>query len=129
MKATTVDAAGGEAPATLASGENVRACLRRWTSGTRFGDVALVAFLVCQVLDGALTYVGVVTFGRSIEANPLLAWLMDTVGEATAVTGAKVLAGTCGIALHLTAVHRIVAILTLVYLGVAVLPWTGLLFF
>lgn len=129
MSATTVDATRHEPSATLAERGRAHAWFRRLTSGTRFGDLALVAFLLCQVLDGALTYVGVVTFGRSIEANPLLAWLMDTVGEGTAVTGAKILAGTCGIALHLTAVHRIVAVLTLVYLGVAVIPWTGLLFF
>lgn len=116
-----------EAPEPPVTGRLGR--LRRMTSGSRFGDVVLVLFLICQVLDGALTYVGVVTFGRSIEANPLLEWLMGAVGEGTAVTGAKVLAGTCGIALHLTAVHRIVALLTLVYLGVAVIPWTGLLFF
>ena len=102
---------------------------RGWTTGPGFGNVVIVLFLVCQVLDGALTYVGVLTFGRSIEANPLLAWLMGEVGEGTAVTSAKVLAGTCGIALHLTAVHRIVAVLTLVYLGAAVIPWTNLLFF
>jgi hypothetical protein len=91
--------------------------------------VALVLFLLAQVLDGALTYVGVVTFGRSIEANPLLAWLMGAVGDGPAVTGAKLVAGSCGIALHLTAVHRIVAVLTLFYLTVAVLPWATILFF
>lgn len=98
-------------------------------AGPGFGNTVIVLFLFCQMLDGALTYVGVHTFGRSIEANPLLNWLMGEVGEGTAVTSAKVLAGTCGIALHLTAVHRIVAVLTLVYLGFAVIPWTGLLFF
>ena len=100
-----------------------------WTSGPRFGNIVIVLFLTCQVLDGALTYLGVLTFGRSIEANPVLAWLMGEVGEGTAVTSAKILAGTCGIALHLTAVHRIVAVLTLVYLAAAVIPWTSLLFF
>jgi hypothetical protein len=54
---------------------------------------------------------------------------MNEVGDGTAVTSAKVVAGSCGIALHLTAVHRIVAVLTLVYVGFAVIPWTGLLFF
>ncbi len=122
---------GGPAPANPpdASDRSARGRLSRLTSGVRFGNVVLVLFLVCQVLDGALTYVGVITFGRSIEANPLLEWLMGAVGEGTAVTSAKVLAGTCGIALHLTAVHRIVAFLTLVYIGAAVIPWTGLLFF
>jgi uncharacterized membrane protein len=102
---------------------------RRWIAGPGFGNTVIVMFLLCQMLDGALTYVGVQTFGRQIEANPLLAWLMNEVGDGTAVTSAKVVAGSCGIALHLTAVHRIVAVLTLVYVGFAVIPWTGLLFF
>ena len=38
-----------------------------------FGDVVLVAFLVAQVLDGAFTYMGVMTFGLSVEANPVIA--------------------------------------------------------
>ena len=96
---------------------------------SRFGDFVLILFLISQVLDGALTYVGVLTFGRSVEANPLLHWLMGTVGEGPALTGAKVVAGSCGIALHLTAVHRIVAALTAFYLAAAILPWTSILFF
>ena len=96
---------------------------------SRFGDAILIMFLLAQVLDGAFTYVGVLTFGRAIEANPLLHWLMGTVGEGPAVTSAKLLAGSCGIALHLTAVHRVVALLTLFYLTAAVLPWASILFF
>jgi hypothetical protein len=38
------------------------------------------------------------------------------------------MASTFGIALHLTAVHRIVAALTIFYLAVAILPWAHLLF-
>ena len=40
---------------------------------SRFGDVALVAFLLAQACDGVLTYVGVSTYGVRIEGNPLLA--------------------------------------------------------
>jgi hypothetical protein len=31
--------------------------------------------------------------------------------------------------LHVTGVHRVVAVLTCLYLGAAIVPWTALLFF
>jgi hypothetical protein len=95
---------------------------------SRFGDLVLVLFLLAQLADGMLTYLGVKTFGRSAEGNPLLLWLMASVGEGPALAGAKLVAGSFGIALHLNAVHRVVAALTLLYLAVAVLPWMAVLF-
>jgi hypothetical protein len=95
---------------------------------SRFGDIVLVVFLLSQLADGVLTYLGVKTFGIAAEGNPLLYWLMGSVGEGPALAGAKVMAGSFGIALHLSAVHRVVAILTLIYLTVAVLPWMAILF-
>src|SRR5215510_16459459 len=74
-----------------------------------FGDVALVAFLVTQGLDGAFTYVGVATFGATIEANPLIVWLMLHLGHGLALMSAKVLAALLGIALHLYRNHGAVA--------------------
>jgi uncharacterized membrane protein len=94
-----------------------------------FGDVVLVAFLLAQASDGVLTYVGVSTYGMHMEANPLLAWLMTAMGQGLALATAKTAAGIFGIALHLTAVHRLVAMLTLFYIGVAVLPWIGILYY
>ena len=94
---------------------------------SRFGDAVIVLFLLAQAADGVLTYVGVTTFGVHLEANPLLASLMDIFGYGTAVTGAKVVASGLGISLHLVGVHRILAILTGVYVVAAVLPWAGLL--
>ena len=94
---------------------------------SRFGDAVIVLFLLAQAADGVMTYVGVTTFGVHLEANPLLASLMDVFGYGTAVTGAKVVASGLGISLHLVGVHRILAILTGVYLVAAVLPWAGLL--
>lgn len=101
----------------------------RRKSASWFGDAALVAFLLAQVLDGALTYQGVVTYGLGVEGNPLLTWLMGFVGEGPALAGAKIIAGSCGIALHRRAVHRVVALLTGVYVAVSIVPWTRLLFF
>jgi len=43
---------------------------------SRFGDVVIVLFLLAQAADGVMTYVGVSTFGVSLEANPLLASLI-----------------------------------------------------
>ena len=94
-----------------------------------FGDVVLVAFLVTQAFDGVLTYVGVSTYGVHMEGNPLLGWLMATLGRGLALATAKLAAGAFGIALHLTAVHRVVAVLAAIYFLAAVLPWIDLLYF
>lgn len=103
-----------------------------WTCGdarrSTFGDAVLVAFLMAQALDGVFTYVGVVTFGPSVEGNPLMASLMASVGHGPALAAAKLVAGTLGVALHLSHVHRLVALLTGLYLAAAIIPWTALLF-
>jgi len=112
--------------------------LRSWGGkvGTRgstrrdiFGDVALLVFLIAQASDGVLTYVGVSTYGLHIEANPLIGWLMTMLGEGAALATAKVAAVAFGIALHLSAVHRAVAALAVLYLAVAVFPWITILFY
>jgi len=95
----------------------------------RFGNVVVIAFLIAQACDGVLTYIGVSTYGTRVEGNPLLGWLMDALGCAVGVAAAKATAGAFGIALHLVAVHRIVAALAAFYLVAAVLPWVTLLFF
>ena len=98
------------------------------TRRPRFGDAAVLLFLMAQALDGALTYVGVTVMGLHMEANPLLAWLMGTMGCAAALASAKLVASLFGILLHLSSVHRVVAALALFYLTVAVLPWVALLY-
>jgi hypothetical protein len=103
-----------------------------WTPPVRrslFGDVALTLFLLAQCFDGVLTYVGVASFGPSIEANPILVALMSTFGHGVALTGAKIVAGVLGICLHLRQVHGAVALLTGFYVAAAIVPWTALLFF
>ena len=94
-----------------------------------FGDVVVVAFLIAQASDGVLTYVGVRTYGLHIEGNPLLGWLMAWVGQGVALTVAKTAAGAFGIVLHLTSVHRVVALLTAFYFAAAVVPWIRILFY
>ena len=93
----------------------------------RFGDAVIVLFLLAQAADGVMTYVGVTTLGVHLEANPLLAALMQAFGQGTAVAAAKVVASGLGISLHLIGVHRVLAVLTGVYLVAAILPWAGLL--
>lgn len=95
---------------------------------SRFGDVAVILFLLAQAADGALTYVGVRHLGLAVEANPLIAWLIASFGEVGALAGAKLVAGGFGIALHLSAVHKVVAGLTLFYVVVAVFPWIAILY-
>jgi uncharacterized membrane protein len=95
----------------------------------RFADVVVVVFLAAQACDGVLTYVGVSVYGVGIEGNPLLAWLMTTVGEGPALATAKGMASAFGITLHLMAVHRVLAALSLFYVAVAILPWVAILFF
>lgn len=93
------------------------------------GNAIVIAFLLAQCLDGIFTYVGVVTFGMAIEANPIVAGLMTHLGHGAGLAGAKVMASALGIGLHLHQVHSAVAVLTGFYLTVAVGPWTILLFF
>jgi uncharacterized membrane protein len=93
-----------------------------------FGDVVVIVFLLAQCFDGVFTYVGVLSFGLSIEANPLIASLMATFGHGAALTGAKLLAASLGICLHLRQIHGAVAVLAGFYVVVAIVPWMMILF-
>ena len=99
---------------------------RLW-SEEAFGNLVIVVFLVAQVLDGAFTYLGVSSYGIS-EGNPLIAHFIERHGAGPSLTIAKMLAVVCSMALHLVGMHRTLALLTLMYLMLAVLPWTYLLF-
>jgi hypothetical protein len=104
---------------------------RAWNPPIRrslFGDVVLLVFLLAQCFDGVFTYVGVVSFGVTIEANPLIAAMMAYLGHGLALVGAKAVAGLLGICLHVRQVHVAVAVLALFYLTVAVVPWMAILF-
>lgn len=94
-----------------------------------FGNLVILLFVCAQAADGVFTYVGVSLFGPSIEGNPLLAWLIHSVGPLPALAAAKLTAIGLGSLLHLMTVHRIVALLAGFYLLTAVGPWVHLLFF
>lgn len=99
------------------------------TNRSTFGDLALVVFLLTQAFDGVLTYVGVSVYGPRMEGNPIIIWLMEALGEGPALAAAKLAAGTFGIALHLSAVHKAVALLAAFYVIVAICPWVAILFY
>ena len=103
---------------------------RRGATGrSLFGDLAVVVFLLAQASDGVLTYVGVRAYGLAMEGNPLIAWLMAAMGEGPALATAKLTAGVFGIALHMSAVHKAVALLAIFYVVVAICPWIAILFY
>ena len=101
---------------------------KRSGKGRLFGDLAVIVFLVAQVSDGVLTYIGVSTYGLSIEGNPVITWLMAALGEGPGLAAAKVTAGFFGMLLHLSAVHKAVAILAGFYIVVAIIPWLAILY-
>ncbi len=100
-----------------------------FTQSERFGNTVIVLFFLSQALDGALTYVGVSLLGRDVEGNPLLRWLMGAAGHGPALALAKLSAAGFGIVLHLASVHRAVALLTVLYVSAAVVPWMAVLAF
>lgn len=110
-------------------GRGVRQDMRGSTGRSVFGDVALFMFLLAQASDGVLTYVGVTVYGLHMEGNPLIGWLMAAIGQGPALATAKVTAGFFGIALHLSAVHKAVAVLAGFYVAVAVIPWVAIIFY
>ncbi len=103
-------------------------CLDRRSDAPRriFGDLVVVSFLIVQCLDGVFTYLGVSIWGPSIEANPLISSAMAVAGPIPGLAAAKLMAIGFGIVLHLRRVHALVALLTIIYLTVAILPWTAL---
>ena len=114
--------------ATSRTREGVLAASHPDTQRSVFGDVVLLVFLLAQCLDGVLTYVGVVTYGTTIEANPLIATMMAYLGHGVALMGAKTVAAFLGICLLLRQVHLVVALLAVFYVAVAVIPWMAILF-
>jgi hypothetical protein len=101
----------------------------RQTSAAAFGNAIFVAFALVQCADGILTYFGIIAFGTSIEANPLIEWSVAAFGAGTALITAKAVAVGCAMVLHLTARHYIMGALTIAYLLTAIWPWTRLFWF
>ena len=97
-------------------------------SGMRRQEVLVLAiFLVAQLLDGALTYIGVLRFGIEAEGNVLLTTLMQTWGAGPALVAAKVFSSACGVLLFAVSVYRVLAAAAGACIGFAVIPWIALL--
>jgi hypothetical protein len=94
------------------------------TEGSRFGDLAVIGFMVVQALDGILTYLGVHIWGTSVEANPLISSAVSFAGVGFGLASAKLIAVGLGMILHLRRVHIVVALLTAFYIAAAIIPWT-----
>jgi hypothetical protein len=88
--------------------------------------LVLAIFILTQVLDGALTYWGVTTFGLGIESNAWLVSLMQAVGPGAALVAAKAVACVCGVVLFSTSSFRVLAVATGWCFGFAVVPWVVL---
>lgn len=114
---------GGQMSATLAVRQTTYTHRLTSPHGT-FGDIAVLVFVIVQCLDGALTYLGVHTWGLSIEANPLVSAAVATVGIGTGLAVTKLFAVALGVMLHLRRIHLVVALLSVFYIAVAILPWT-----
>lgn len=89
--------------------------------------LVLAIFVSLQVCDGLITYAAVQALGIQAEGNPLLVSWMHLVGPGQTLLGAKLLACCCGVLLYALGVVRILAILTLLYLGAAIVPWLHVL--
>ena len=84
---------------------------------------------LCQVLDGFLTYLGLSLLGVEMEGNAFLRTLMEVHGTFPVLFISKIIA--LGLVIVLTGyAHRrkwirpIIAILCMIYLVLAVLPWS-----
>jgi hypothetical protein len=88
----------------------------------RTGAMVLAAFAFVQCADAWMTAIGIVRFGPTIEANPLLAFYVSTFG-AGAIVAAKLIALACAAVLHLHAHSVVLIVLTLAYIAFAILPW------
>jgi hypothetical protein len=96
-------------------------------TGRRLAALALIPFCVAQILDGWLTYAGLLHLGLEAEANPIVAWYTAAMGPGLGLLTVKLYAIVCGTILFLTARPMLILVLTGVYLGAAIVPWLAVL--
>ena len=121
-------AASAGAVETVFCGARLPKMWRAGLSRSSFGDLVLVAFLLTQGLDGFYTYVGVLTYGPGVEANPVVGALMAHLGHAAGLASAKAVASLLGICLYFCQVYTVLALLTGFYLTAAIAPWMIILY-
>ncbi len=114
--------------------------LRKRTILMRVGKLSLskkafilgAGLIICQVLDGVLTFYGLQIFGVQNEGNQLLRFLIEQYGSSPVLLIAKSIAISLAIFLMLDSHKRVwlrpvVALLFGIYVTLAILPWSYLI--
>jgi hypothetical protein len=94
---------------------------------TTRGIAAVALFTAVQLADGILTAEGVARFGLGMESNPVIALSIAAIGAGTTLSIAKLAAIAAAMGLHGLRCHLALAIFTVFYVFVAVLPWMSVL--
>jgi len=84
--------------------------------------------VICQVLDGFLTYAGLTMLGVSMEGNAFLRVMMEVYGTAPILILVKFMAVICIFVVTVQAHKRkwirpIIVGLIVIYLAAAIIPW------
>lgn len=87
-----------------------------------------LALVLCQVLDGLLTYTGLRLMGIEMEGNRFLREYMHQYGMGPVLLFAKLFAIVCAAILTFHAHRRrwirpVILMVVVIYVGLAVLPW------
>jgi hypothetical protein len=106
-----------------------RRALRNLAAGTlpdsQTRGVAIVAlFVAIQAGDLALTLTGLSRFGIGIEGNPLLTASMRMCGVGVTLLTAKTIAVMLATVLSAVRAHLALALLTVLYVFGALVPWS-----
>jgi hypothetical protein len=83
----------------------------------------LALFVSVQVADACLTSFGIARFGMAAEGNPMLALGFVLFGPAASLTFAKGTAVIGAVLLYRFSRHFLIALLTVMYVFVAIMPW------
>jgi hypothetical protein len=93
--------------------------------GTRTRAILPFAlFTAVQIADACLTVLGVARFGSTAEANPLVAFCINMCGLTAGLAAVKGVAIVAGAVLHVRSEHLILAVLTVIFVFGAVVPWS-----
>lgn len=94
-----------------------------------FKSYSVPLFIVMVLLDGLLTYVGMLRYGAVMEGNGLLRYLMEHVGVAPTLVVSRMFSLSMMLVLAHAKCYGWILILALVMLVFAVMPWIGVLWF
>ena len=81
-------------------------------------------FTAVQIADAFLTLTGVSRFGPAVEANPLVAFFISMCGATAGLVAVKGVAIAAGALLHIRWEDLILALLTVLLVFAAVVPWS-----